>query len=146
MAIKKAIFKIFNGSTWDEYHHKTDFAQVAHTNSDNSTTTAEAIFNGPTAKATLASGSTGDIVLRKHGNIVIASGRLKTTSKAAGTTLATIPAGYRPNRYMRLLAPRYDLRYGNIGINSDGVVALVNDTHLSEDNKEYYINLCWVLA
>lgn len=46
MAIKKAIFKIFNGSTWDEYHHKTDSAQVAHTNSDNSTTTAEAIFNG----------------------------------------------------------------------------------------------------
>ena len=36
MAIKKAIFKIFNGSTWDEYHHKTDSAQVAHTNSDNS--------------------------------------------------------------------------------------------------------------
>ena len=28
MAIKKAIFKIFNGSTWDEYHHKTDSAQV----------------------------------------------------------------------------------------------------------------------
>ena len=54
MAIKKAIFKIFNGSTWDEYHHKTDSAQVAHTNSDNSTTTAEAIFNGTTAKATLA--------------------------------------------------------------------------------------------
>lgn len=66
MAIKKAIFKIFNGSTWDEYHHKTDSAQVAHTNSDNSTTTAEAIFNGTTAKATLASGSTGDITLRKH--------------------------------------------------------------------------------
>ena len=28
MAIKKAIFKIFNGSTWDEYHHKTDSAQI----------------------------------------------------------------------------------------------------------------------
>ena len=77
---------------------------------------------------------------------MVALGRLKTTSKAAGTTLATIPVGYRPNRYMRLLAPRYDLRYGNIGFNSDGVVTLMNDTQLSEDNKEYYINLCWVLA
>ena len=146
MAIKKAIFKIFNGSTWDEYHHKTDSAQVAHTYSDNSTTTAEAIFNGTTAKARLASGSTGDITLRKHGNIVVALGRLKTSATAAGATLATIPAGYRPNRYVRLLAPRYDLRYGNIGINTDGVVALVNDSQLSETNKEYYINLCWVLA
>ncbi len=146
MAIKKAIFKIFNGSTWDEYHHKTDSAQVAHTNSDNSETTAEAIFNGTTAKATLASGNTGNITLRKHGNIVVALGRLKTSATAAGATLATIPAGYRPNRYVRLLAPRYDLRYGNIGINTDGVVALVNDTQLSEANKEYYINLCWVLA
>lgn len=83
MAIKKAIFKIFNGSTWDEYHHKTDSAQVAHTNSDNSATTAEAIFNGTTAKATLASGSSGDITLRKHGNIVVALGRLKTSATAA---------------------------------------------------------------
>lgn len=145
MAIKKAIFKIFNGSTWDEYHHKTDSAQVAHTNSDNSATTAEAIFNGTIAKAALASGVSGDITLKKHGNIVIALGRLKTTAKTTGTTLATIPVGYRPNRYVRLLAPRYDLRFGNIGINADGVVSLVHDTQLSESPKEYYINLCWVL-
>lgn len=96
MAIKKAIFKIFNGSTWDEYHHKTDSAQVAHTNSDNSATTAEAIFNGTTAKATLASGSSGDITLRKHGNIVVALGRLKTSSNSGGCNTCNDSSGVSP--------------------------------------------------
>lgn len=140
MAIKKAIFRIFNGSTWDEYHHKTDSTQVEHGN-----TTVEAILTGTTVNATLANGATGEIVLRKYGNIVYASGCIKTTSTTAGTALAIIPAGYRPNRHIRLLAPRHDLYYGNIDINSDGVVSLVNDTQLSESNKEYYINITWAL-
>lgn len=140
MAIKKAIFRIFNGSTWDEYHHKTDSTQVEHGN-----TTVEAILTGTTVNATLANGATGEIVLRKYGNIVYASGCIKTTSTTAGAALAIIPAGYRPNRHIRLLAPRHDLYYGNIDINSDGVVSLVNDTQLSESNKEYYINVTWAL-
>ena len=140
MAIKKAIFRIFNGSTWDEYHHKTDSTQVEHGN-----TTVEAILTGTTVNATLANGATGEIVLRKYGNIVYASGCIKTTSTTAGAAIAIIPAGYRPNRHIRLLAPRHDLHYGNIDINSDGVVSLVNDTQLSESNKEYYINVTWAL-
>lgn len=39
MSIKKSIFKIFNGSTWDEYYHKTSSDQVVHTKQDGQPTT-----------------------------------------------------------------------------------------------------------
>lgn len=97
-------------------------------------------------KATLAAGTTGDITLKKIGNIVVALGRIAVTTKTTGTTLATIPSGYCPDRYLRFPISRYDLRYGVLGVTADGTVALVNDTNLTEETKEYYINTCWTLT
>lgn len=97
-------------------------------------------------KATLAAGTTGDITLKKIGNIVVALGRIAVTTTKTGTTLAAIPSGYCPDRYLRFPASRYDLRYGVLGITADGTVALVNDTNLAEETKEYYINTCWTLT
>lgn len=34
MSIKKSIFKIFNGTSWDEYYHKTSADQVVYTKPD----------------------------------------------------------------------------------------------------------------
>ena len=97
-------------------------------------------------KATLAAGTTCDITLKKIGNIVVALGRIAVTTKTTGTTLATIPSGYCPDRYLRFPVSRYDLRYGVLGVTADGTVALVNDTNLTEETKEYYINTCWTLT
>lgn len=97
-------------------------------------------------KATLAAGTTGDITLKKIGNIVVALGRIAVTTTKTGTTLAAIPSGYCPDRYLRFPVSRYDLRYGVLGITADGTVALVNDTNLAEETKEYYINTCWTLT
>ena len=41
MSIKKSIFKISNGSGWDEHHFETDSGQVAHTTEDGEQTTVE---------------------------------------------------------------------------------------------------------
>lgn len=41
MSIKNAIFKIFNGSAWDEYHMKTNSGQVQHTPADGDQTTVK---------------------------------------------------------------------------------------------------------
>ena len=97
-------------------------------------------------KATLAAGTTGDITLKKIGNIVVALGRIAVTTKTTGTTLAAIPSGYCPDRYLRFPVSRYDLKYGVLGVTADGTVALVNDTNLTEETKEYYINTCWTLT
>lgn len=97
-------------------------------------------------KATLAAGTTGDITLKKIGNIVVVLGRIAVTTKTTGTTLAAIPSGYCPDRYLRFPVSRYDLRYGVLGVTADGTVALVNDTNLAEETKEYYINTCWTLT
>ena len=41
MSILRKAFKIFNGSSWDEYHLKTDSKQVIHTKADGTNTTVE---------------------------------------------------------------------------------------------------------
>lgn len=41
MNILRKAFKIFNGSSWDEYHLKTDSKQVIHTKADGTDTTVE---------------------------------------------------------------------------------------------------------
>ncbi len=153
MAIKQAIFKIFNGSTWDEYHHKTDSAQVAHINSDNSATTAEAIFNGSAwTPVTLQNGTTTTTVeatklsVKKHGNVVYMRGNVTVTATSAGTVIGNVPTGFRPAVHFRYLAPRYDTRFGVIGVSSDGSVSLVHDTNIGEASKIYYINTSWLLV
>ena len=45
MSIKKSIFKISNGSGWDEHHFETDSGQVAHTTEDGKQTTVEEELN-----------------------------------------------------------------------------------------------------
>lgn len=104
------------------------------------------ILQEETTKATLATGTTGDITLKKLGNIVMMLGRIAVTTTKTGTTLATIPSGYCPDRYLRFPVSRYDLRHGVLGVTADGTVALVNDTNLTEETKEYYINTCWTLT
>ena len=106
----------------------------------------EFVLQETTTKATLATGTTGDITLKKIGNIVVVLGRIAVTTTKTGTTLATIPSGYCPDRYLRFPVSRYDLRYGVLGVTADGTVALVNDTNLTEETKEYYINTCWTLT
>lgn len=52
MSILRKAFKIFNGSSWDEYHLKTDSKQVVHTKADGTdTTVAEQLL---TLNSTLA--------------------------------------------------------------------------------------------
>ena len=41
MSILRKAFKIFNGSSWDEYHLKTDSKQVIHTKAEGTNTTVE---------------------------------------------------------------------------------------------------------
>ena len=41
MNILRKAFKIFNGSSWNEYHLKTDSKQVIHTKADGTDTTVE---------------------------------------------------------------------------------------------------------
>lgn len=41
MSILRKAFKIYNGSSWDEYHLKTDSKQVVHTKADGTDTTVE---------------------------------------------------------------------------------------------------------
>lgn len=41
MNILRKAFKIFNGSSWDEYHLKTDSKQVVHIKADGTDTTVE---------------------------------------------------------------------------------------------------------
>lgn len=41
MSIKKTIFKIFNGTSWDDYYHKTSSDQVVHTKADGTATTVQ---------------------------------------------------------------------------------------------------------
>lgn len=41
MGIIKDIFKVFNGSTWDEHYLKTSSDQVVHTKSDGTATTVQ---------------------------------------------------------------------------------------------------------
>lgn len=45
MSIKKSIFKISNGSGWDEHHFETDSGQVVHTTEDGEQTTVEEALN-----------------------------------------------------------------------------------------------------
>lgn len=42
MSIKKSIFKIFNGSSWDEYYHKTSADQVVYTKPDGTASNVQA--------------------------------------------------------------------------------------------------------
>ena len=41
MNILRKVFKIFDGSSWNEYHLKTDSKQVIHTKADGTDTTVE---------------------------------------------------------------------------------------------------------
>lgn len=84
--------------------------------------------------------------VKKHGNIVYMMGWLTVTSQKAGTVIANIPDGYRPVRHFRQLVPRYDTRFGNIGISVDGEVTMVHDTNLDESSKVYYIDMTWVTS
>ena len=45
MSIKKSIFKISNGSGWDEHHFETDSGQVQHTTDEGGQTTVEEALN-----------------------------------------------------------------------------------------------------
>lgn len=45
MNILRKAFKILNGSSWDEYHLKTDSKQVVHTKKDGTDTTVEEQLN-----------------------------------------------------------------------------------------------------
>lgn len=42
MSIKKSIFKIFNGTSWDEYYHKTSADQVVYTKPDGTASNVQA--------------------------------------------------------------------------------------------------------
>lgn len=150
MAIKKAIFKIFNGSTWDEYHYKTDTAQIVHTDMKGNEETVEFILNGTDwVPVTLQNGSKTPNVaetklsVKRHGDIVYLRGNLTVNATKAGTTVCSIPVGFRPVAHLRFLAGRYDVRFGTIGVSADGTMALIHDTNITEASKTYYINTCW---
>ena len=71
---------------------------------------------------------------------------IRTTEADASAKIIVIGVGGAGNNAVNRMIDENIGGVEFIGINTDGVVALVNDSQLSETNKEYYINLCWVLA
>lgn len=155
MAIIKSIFKIFNGKDWDEYHHRTDSAQVVHTDVKGNETTVEEILRGtdwvPVVLQNGAKTTTNTatkLSVKKHGNIVYLRGNLviSSISASAGMIIGRIQEDFRPPAHFRFIASRYDLRFGVIGISSDGTMILTHDTNITEANKTYYINTSWLVS
>ena len=90
--------------------------------------------------------NTETLSVKKHGNIVYMTGQISVTSENAETIIANIPDGFRPVKYFRQLVPRYDMRFGNIEVRSNGNIIMISDTDLNESIKTYYINMTWVSA
>ena len=101
MSIKKSIFKISNGSGWDEHHFETDSGQVAHTTEDGKQTTVEEELNELNRNTIIVEirhcdpGQSWYIVSDRSGYALIAAYTIRndTTNSVKGIQKRT-PTGY----------------------------------------------------
>ena len=91
MSIKNALFKIFNGSAWDEYHFKTNSGQVSHTPEDGEETTVKDALDDLNRKLSgrlRSLGFTaGSTVVTRNGNLasIISSASIDSTFGVTGS-------------------------------------------------------------
>lgn len=109
------------------------------------------IYGTDWVKVTMKNGSStpdnsNALSVRKYGNIVYMMGWITVTSQKAGTIIASVPDKYKPLRHFRQLVPRYDVRFGNIGISPNGDITMIHDTNMDESSKVYYIDMTWVTS
>ena len=79
MNILRKAFRIFNGSSWNEYHLKTDSKQVIHTKADGTDTTVEEQLLALNSTITVTTGSFRNLSSKinnyskatKMGNLVV---------------------------------------------------------------------------
>lgn len=106
MSIKKSIFKIFNGSSWDEYYHKTSADQVVYTKPDGTASNVQAELAEQNSALKTVRGEFLSINkkltftacdVRKNGKII--SLHINTPlsdNLTAGELIAIVPDGFRP--------------------------------------------------
>lgn len=79
MSIKKSIFKIFNGTSWDEYYHKTSADQVVYTKPDGTASNVQTELAEQNSTMTVTTGSFRNLSSKisnyskatKMGNLVV---------------------------------------------------------------------------
>lgn len=125
MGIIKDIFKVFNGSTWDEHYFKTTSDQVVHTKSDGTATTvqAELLAQNSAMKwsdwITLGTNNLGIIAKYRYNAYEVEftySGTLAAkaiTADSAGYVFPDLPSGFKPNTNIEI--PIYAVLGNNAG-------------------------------
>lgn len=106
MSIKKSIFKIFNGTSWDEYYHKTSADQVVYTKPDGTASNVQTELAEQNSAMKTVRGEFLSINkkltftacdVRKNGKII--SLHINTPlsdNLTAGELIAIVPDGFRP--------------------------------------------------
>ena len=144
MSIKKSIFKIFNGSSWDEYYHKTSADQVVYTKPDGTASNVQAELAeqnsamkvGVLTEVSDPNRDIGLVTQYRTGPLsteVFIVGNLK----ASFTAWTTIPLGWipMPNRPAKQII-QYGLETYFIEIGTDGMVK-IGSTETREVNNVY---------
>ena len=144
MSIKKSIFKIFNGSSWDEYYHKTSADQVVYTKPDGTASNVQAELAeqnsamkvGVLTEVSDPNRDIGLVTQYRTGPLsteVFIVGNLK----ASFTAWTTIPLGWIP---MPNIPAKQIIQYGLetyfIEIGTDGMVK-IGSTETREVNNVY---------
>lgn len=133
MSILKDIFKVFNGSSWDEHYFKTSSDQVVHTKSDGTATTVQeellAQNSAMKVKETKITSyySTLPIKAQKFGNCI----EINLSSELAHSMpanqvieFATLPTEYTPQDIVTADVFLGFERAGTILINENGKIEL----------------------
>lgn len=144
MSIKKSIFKIFNGTSWDEYYHKTSADQVVYTKPDGTASNVQAelakqnsaLKVGVLTEVSDPNRDIGHVTQYRTGPLsteVFIVGNLK----ASFTAWTTIPLGWipMPNRPAKQII-QYGLETYFIEIGTDGMVK-IGSTETREVNNVY---------
>lgn len=144
MSIKKSIFKIFNGTSWDEYYHKTSADQVVYTKPDGTASNVQAelakqnsaLKVGVLTEVSDPNRDIGLVTQYRTGPLsteVFIVGNLK----ASFTAWTTIPLGWipMPNRPAKQII-QYGLETYFIEIGTDGMVK-IGSTETREVNNVY---------
>lgn len=106
MSIKKSIFKIFNGTSWDEYYHKTSADQVVYTKPDGTASNVQAELaeqNSTYAITGVDLGGNAGVSLKCFYNTYICEVRIEGKTTEAfpnwgGYRLGILPEKARPKQ------------------------------------------------
>lgn len=80
MSIKKNIFKIFNGSSWDEYYHKTSADQVVYTKPDGTASNVQTELAAQNSALKVDVRYEGNWTIYKYSNGIMRQVFIKTIS------------------------------------------------------------------